>query len=45
MNVGATFQKAMDIAFIGLSGNYLVVYLDDLTILSKRREYHVFYLK
>ena len=45
MNAGATFQKAMNIAFRGLSGHYLVVYLDDVTIFSKRREDHVFHLK
>ena len=29
MNTRATFQRAMDIAFKGLSGHYIVVYLDD----------------
>ena len=37
MNVKATFQRAMDIAFRGLSGNCVVVYLDDVTVFSKRR--------
>ena len=45
MNIGATFQRAMDIAFRGLSGHYVVVYLDDVTIFSKRREGHAFHLK
>ena len=45
MNTGATFQRAIDIEFIGLSGHYVVVYLDDVTIFSKRREDHVFHLK
>ena len=35
----------MDIAFRGLSGHCVVVYLDDVTIFSKRREDHVFHLK
>ena len=45
MNVGATFQRAMNIAFKGLSGHCVVVYLDDVTVFSKRREDHVFHLK
>ena len=35
----------MDIAFRGLSGYCVVVYLDDITIFSKRREDLVFHLK
>ena len=42
MNVGATLQRAMDIAFRGLSGHCVVFYLDDVTIFSNRREDHVF---
>ena len=45
MNVEATFHRAMDIAFRGLSGHCVVVYLDDVNVFSKRREYHVFHLK
>ena len=45
MNAEATFQRAMDIAFRGLSGHCVVVYLDDVTIFSKRREYYSFHLK
>ena len=36
INFGATFQRAMDIAFIGLMQNYVFVYLDDITIYSKK---------
>ena len=36
INAGATFQRAMDIAFRGLIHNYVVVYLDDVTIYSKK---------
>ncbi|KAH9291368.1 hypothetical protein KI387_043443, partial [Taxus chinensis] len=36
-NAGATFQRAMDFAFKGMMGKVIVVYLDDLTVFSKRR--------
>ena len=45
MNVEATFHRAMDIAFRGLSGHYVVVYIDDVIVFSKRREDHSFHLK
>ena len=32
INVGATFQRAMDIDFRGLIGHSVVVYLNDVTI-------------
>ena len=35
----------MDITFHGLIGRSAVVYLDDITIFSKKREGHVFHLK
>ena len=35
----------MDIAFHGFLGHSNVVYLDDITIFSKRREEHAFHLK
>ena len=38
INAGATFQRDMDIAFRGLIGRSVVVYLDDITIFSKKRE-------
>ena len=34
INVGANFQRAMDIAFRGLIGQSVVVYLDDVMIFS-----------
>lgn len=37
INAGDTFQRAMDLAFHGVLGRYIVVYLDDLTIFSKDR--------
>ena len=36
INVGATFQRAMDIGFRGYIHNYVVVYLDDITIYYKK---------
>ena len=45
INVGATFQRAMDIAFRSLIGRSVVVYLDDVTIFSTKREEHAFHLK
>lgn len=32
MNVGAAFQRKIDIAFTGKKNKFVVVYLDDITI-------------
>lgn len=45
INAGATFQRAMDIAFKGLLNKSIVVYLDDITVFSKKRSNHVHDLK
>jgi hypothetical protein len=45
MNAGATFQHAMDIAFIDERDKFVVIYLDDLTIFSKSDEDHLVHLK
>ena len=45
INAGENFQRAMDIAFRGLIGHSVVVYIDDVTIFSKKREEHAFQLK
>jgi hypothetical protein len=45
INVGATFQQAMDIAFRGLLNKSIVVYLDDIIVYSKIREEHIPHLK
>lgn len=45
INVKATFQRAMDIAFRGLMGQSVVVYLDDVTAFSKKRGDHLHHLK
>jgi hypothetical protein len=44
-NAGATFQRAMQIAFDDLIGNIIQVYLDDLTVYSKNRSDHFDHLK
>lgn len=43
MNVGGTFQRAMDIAFVG--DTFVVIYLDDITIFSNFDEEHLDHLK
>jgi len=41
MNAGETFQRAMDIAFIGERDKFVVIYMDDITVFSKLdREHH-----
>ena len=45
INDGATFQRAMDIAFRGLINSSVVIYLDDITIYSKHRNNHISHLK
>jgi hypothetical protein len=41
MNAGATFQRAMDIAFVEEAGKFIVVYLDDVTVFSKSDDEHL----
>jgi hypothetical protein len=45
MNAGATFQRAMDIAFIGEKDQFVVIYLDDITIFSRTDKEHCCQLK
>lgn len=45
INVGATFQRAMDITFMGEQDKFVVVYLDDITVFSKIDEEHIEHLK
>jgi hypothetical protein len=45
MNAGATFQRAMDIAFIGEKYRFVVIYLDDITVFSKTDKEHRSHLK
>ena len=44
-NAGATFQRAMDLAFVGKVNNFIVIYLDDLTVFSKSNPRHLKHLK
>ena len=45
MNAGATFQRAMDIAFLEEKDKFVVVYLDDITVFSKSYENHLQHLE
>ena len=45
MNAGATFQRAMDIAFAGEIGNFVVIYMDDITFYSKSDREHLHHLE
>ena len=45
INAGATFQRAMDIAFIGEHDQFVVVYLDDITVFSKDDAEHIEHLR
>lgn len=45
INVGATFQWTMDLAYHGLIGKSVFFYLDDVTIFSKNISYHVCHLE
>ena len=44
IKAGATFQREMDVAFWGLIGKCMVVYLDDVMVYSKNREEHIQHL-
>ena len=35
MNAGETFQRAMDISFVGERDKFVVIYLDDITFFSQ----------
>jgi hypothetical protein len=45
INIGVTFQRVVDIAFRGLIGNCVVVYLDDFIMFSKDKKYYVSHLR
>jgi hypothetical protein len=45
MNVGATFQRAMDVSFMWEKDKFMVMYLDDITILSKSYDDHLQHLE
>jgi hypothetical protein len=45
MNAWVTFQRAMDIAFIGEKDKFVVIYLDDITVFSRSDLEHRDHLK
>jgi hypothetical protein len=45
INVGATFQRYMDIAFMGEKHRFVVIYLHDRTIFSKIDEDQIKHLR
>ena len=45
MNVGVTFQRAMDIASVGEKEKFVVIYLDDIIVFSQSDEEHMKHLK
>ena len=45
MNAGATFQRAMDIAFTGENGNFVVIYVDNITVYSIFDRKHIHHLE
>jgi len=40
-NVGDTFQRDMDLAFVGKKNKFVVIYLDDLTVFSNYDKKHL----
>ena len=45
MNVGVTFQRAMDIDFVDKIGRFIIIYLDDITVFSETDEEHLLHLR
>ena len=45
MNDGDTFQRAMDLAFVGLKDKFLLVYFDELTVYSHNHHDHLHHLR
>ena len=45
MNVGATFQRAMDITFSKEKDKSMVIYLDDITVFSRSDDDHLRHLE
>ena len=44
MNAGATFQRAIDIAFVGEKDKFVLIYLDDITVFSNSDQKHLKHL-
>jgi hypothetical protein len=45
MNAGATFQRAMDISFVGEKDKFVVIYLDEIMVFSRFDKEHSHHLK
>jgi hypothetical protein len=45
MNIGSTFQRAMDFSFRDLIGKIIEIYQDDLIVVSKERNAHISHLR
>ena len=45
MNAGATFQRAMDIAFADERDGFVVIYMDDITVYSRSNRKHIKHLE
>ena len=45
MNVGATFQRAMDIAFVDERDKIVVIYMDDIIVYSRFFKDHIRHLE
>ncbi|KAH9313585.1 hypothetical protein KI387_022212, partial [Taxus chinensis] len=45
MNAGATFQRAMDVAFSSYINDFIDVYQDDVTVFSEKRSDHLQHLE
>ena len=45
MNVGATFQRAMDITFSKENNKFVVIYLDGITVFSGLDDDHLKHLE
>jgi hypothetical protein len=45
MNAGVTFQRAMNIAFIGERDKFVVIYLNDITVFSRSEREHCEHLR
>jgi intein-encoded DNA endonuclease-like protein len=45
MNVGATFQREMEIEFADEKDKFIVIHLDDITVYSNSEKQHLEHLK
>ena len=45
MNYGATFQRSMDLDFVGLKDIFVLIYLDDLIVYSHSHHEHLQHLR